>query len=41
VLVAERATGRDAAEMEAVYDRMVRSQDNVAEFARADLEFHS
>ena len=39
-LAAERATDRDVAEMEAVYDRMVRSQDDVAEFARADLEFH-
>jgi hypothetical protein len=40
VLVAGRATGRDMAEMEAVCDRMVRSQENVAELARADLEFH-
>jgi DNA-binding FadR family transcriptional regulator len=39
-LAAERATDHDVAEMEAVYDRMVRSQDDVAEFARADLEFH-
>jgi DNA-binding FadR family transcriptional regulator len=39
-LAAERATDRDLTEMEAVYDRMVRSQDDVAEFARADLEFH-
>jgi len=39
-LAAERATDHDLAEMEAVYDRMVRSQDDVAEFARADLEFH-
>jgi DNA-binding FadR family transcriptional regulator len=39
-LAAERATVHDVAEMEAVYDRMVRSQDDVAEFARADLEFH-
>lgn len=39
-LAAERATDRDVTEMEAVYDRMVLSQDDVAEFARADLEFH-
>jgi DNA-binding FadR family transcriptional regulator len=39
-LAAERATDQDLAEMEAVYQQMVRSQDNVAEFARADLEFH-
>ncbi|RPI98322.1 MAG: FCD domain-containing protein [Desulfobacteraceae bacterium] len=39
-MAAERATDHDVAEMEAVYDRMVRSQDDVAEFARADLEFH-
>jgi DNA-binding FadR family transcriptional regulator len=39
-LAAERATDHDVTEMEAVYDRMVRSLDDVAEFARADLEFH-
>ena len=39
-LAAERVTDQDLAEMEAVYDRMVRAQDDVAEFARADLEFH-
>jgi DNA-binding FadR family transcriptional regulator len=39
-LAAERATDQDLAEMEAVYGQMVRSQDNVAEFAHADLEFH-
>lgn len=39
-LAAERATDQDVAEMEAVYDRMARARDDVAEFARADLEFH-
>lgn len=39
-LAAERATDRDLAEMEAVYGQMVQVRDNVAEFARADLEFH-
>ncbi len=39
-LAAERATDQDLAEMEAVYDQMVQVRDNVAEFARADLEFH-
>ena len=39
-LAAERATDHDVAEMEAVYDRMVRSQGDVAEFAKEDLEFH-
>jgi DNA-binding FadR family transcriptional regulator len=39
-LAAERATDQDLAEMEAAYEQMVRSQDDVAEFARADLEFH-
>jgi len=39
-LAAERATDQDLAEMEAVYEQMVRSQDDVAEFSRADLEFH-
>jgi DNA-binding FadR family transcriptional regulator len=39
-LAAERATDRDLAEMEAVYGQMVQFRDNVAEFARADLEFH-
>jgi DNA-binding FadR family transcriptional regulator len=39
-LAAERASDQDLVEMEAAYDQMVRFQDNVAEFARADLEFH-
>ena len=39
-VAAERATEDDLAEMEAVYDRMVQLPDNIAEFARADLEFH-
>lgn len=39
-LAAERATDQDLAEMEEVYDQMVRLRDNVAEFSRADLEFH-
>jgi GntR family transcriptional regulator, transcriptional repressor for pyruvate dehydrogenase complex len=39
-LAAERATDQDLVEMEAVYDQMVQVRDNVAEFARADLEFH-
>lgn len=39
-LAAERATDQDLAEMEAVYGQMVQLRDNVAEFARADLEFH-
>jgi DNA-binding FadR family transcriptional regulator len=39
-LAAERASDEDLAEMEAVYGQMVQFRDNVAEFARADLEFH-
>lgn len=39
-LAAERATDQDLVELEAVYDQMVQFGDNVAEFARADLEFH-
>jgi hypothetical protein len=39
-VAAERATDEDLAEMEAAYDRMVQVRDNVAGFARADLEFH-
>lgn len=39
-LAAERATDQDLAEMEEVYDQMVRLRENVAEFSRADLEFH-
>jgi DNA-binding FadR family transcriptional regulator len=39
-LAAERATDQDLAEMETVYGQMVQLRDNVAEFARADLEFH-
>lgn len=39
-LAAERATDQDLAEMEAVYEQMAQLRGNVAEFARADLEFH-
>jgi GntR family transcriptional regulator, transcriptional repressor for pyruvate dehydrogenase complex len=39
-LAAERATDEDVARMDEIYDQMVRFQDNVAEFACADLEFH-
>ena len=39
-LAAERATDEDLAEMEAVYDQMVLLRDDVAQFSRADLEFH-
>jgi DNA-binding FadR family transcriptional regulator len=39
-LAAERATEQDFADLEAVYALMVANRDNVAEFARADLEFH-
>ena len=39
-LAAERASNQDLVDMEAVYDQMVQFQDNIAEFARADLEFH-
>ncbi len=39
-LAAERASDQDLVDMEAVYDQMVQFQDNIAEFARADLEFH-
>jgi len=39
-LAAERATDQDLVEMEAVYEQMVQVRDDVAEFARADLEFH-
>jgi DNA-binding FadR family transcriptional regulator len=39
-LAAERATDQDLAEMEAVYGQMVQVRDNIAEFSRADLEFH-
>jgi DNA-binding FadR family transcriptional regulator len=39
-LAAERAADQDLVEMESVYDQMVQVRDNVAEFARADLEFH-
>jgi DNA-binding FadR family transcriptional regulator len=39
-LAADRATAADLAELECVYGRMVASREDVAEFARADLEFH-
>lgn len=39
-LAAERATDQDLAEMEAAYEQMLQARDNVAAFARADLEFH-
>ena len=39
-LAAERATDQDLTEMEAVYGQMVQVRDDVAEFSRADLEFH-
>jgi DNA-binding FadR family transcriptional regulator len=39
-LAAERATDQDLVEMETVYGQMVQLRDNVAEFSRADLEFH-
>ena len=39
-LAAERASDQDLIDMEAVYNEMVQSQNNIAEFARADLEFH-
>jgi DNA-binding FadR family transcriptional regulator len=39
-LAAERASEQDLAEMEAVYEHMVQVRDDVAEFSRADLEFH-
>jgi len=39
-LAAERASDQDLVDMETVYDQMVQFQDNIAEFARADLEFH-
>ncbi|MGE5255511.1 MAG: FCD domain-containing protein [Hyphomicrobiales bacterium] len=39
-LAAERAGDHDVSEMEAVYQRMEQSQNSVAEFAQADLEFH-
>ena len=39
-LAAERATEQDLADLEAAYERMLATRDNVAEFARADLEFH-
>jgi DNA-binding FadR family transcriptional regulator len=39
-LAAERATDQDLADMEAVYERMVQYRQDVAEFAKADLEFH-
>ncbi|MCX5821308.1 MAG: FadR/GntR family transcriptional regulator [Deltaproteobacteria bacterium] len=38
-LAAERATDQDLVEMEAIYDQMAQVRDNVAELARADLEF--
>jgi DNA-binding FadR family transcriptional regulator len=39
-LAAERATEQDLADLEAVYALMQATRDNVAGFARADLEFH-
>ncbi|MGZ6225206.1 MAG: FadR/GntR family transcriptional regulator [Syntrophales bacterium] len=39
-LAAVHASERDLLDMEAVYDQMVQFQNNIAEFARADLEFH-
>jgi len=39
-LAAERATEQDLADLERVYDKMVQYRDDVAEFAKADLEFH-
>ena len=39
-LAAERATEQDLTDLEAVYELMQATRDNVAEFARADLEFH-
>ncbi len=39
-LAAERATDQDIAEMEAVYEQMVRLRGDVAKFSHADLEFH-
>ncbi|MGB8992172.1 MAG: FadR/GntR family transcriptional regulator [Desulfobaccales bacterium] len=39
-LAAAHASDQDLVDMEAVYDQMVQLQDNIAEFARADLEFH-
>jgi GntR family transcriptional repressor for pyruvate dehydrogenase complex len=39
-LAAERATDHDLVDLEGVYERMVHYQQNVAEFAKADLEFH-
>ncbi len=39
-LAAERATDQDLIEMEAVYDQMVQLREDVAQFSRADLEFH-
>jgi DNA-binding FadR family transcriptional regulator len=39
-LAAERATEQDLADLEAAYERMLATRDSVAEFARADLEFH-
>jgi GntR family transcriptional repressor for pyruvate dehydrogenase complex len=39
-LAAKYASDKDLIDMEAVYDQMAHFQDNIAEFARADLEFH-
>jgi DNA-binding FadR family transcriptional regulator len=39
-LAAERATEQDVADLEGVYDKMVQYRDDVAEFAKSDLEFH-
>ncbi len=39
-LAAERATDQDLAEMEAVYGQMIQLRHDIAQFSRADLEFH-
>jgi len=39
-LAAAHASEQDLADLEAVYDQMDQFQDNISEFARADLEFH-
>jgi GntR family transcriptional repressor for pyruvate dehydrogenase complex len=39
-LAAERATDQHLAEMEAIYGKMVQFRHDVAQFSRADLEFH-
>ncbi len=39
-LAAVHASDQDLVDMEAVYNQMVQFQNNIAEFAQADLEFH-